>query len=43
MLLYDNVYTVALHALFIFINKLMLQSQYEQHKFTDEETYAHRD
>ena len=38
MLLYDNVYTVVLHALFIFINK-----QYEQRKFTDEETYAHRD
>lgn len=26
-----------------FINKLMLQSQYEQHTFTDEDTNAHRD
>lgn len=43
MLLYDNVYSVALHALFIFINKLMLQSQNEHCKFTDEETNAHRD
>lgn len=43
MLLYDNAYAVALHELFIFINKLMLQSQYEQHTFTDEDTNAHRD
>lgn len=42
-LLYGNICTAILQAVLSFINKIMLQSRYTHHKFTDEETKAHRD